>query len=217
MKRFYLALPILAVSAGVARADGTHAASLDETNAAPLSWSLELGAGAGASRDDGFTDRLADFGYNQGAPLKGQLSFTLERVIGEHARVIGELAYLDGNRYVRDRDGASRFVYKWQTYGAMVGSRFAIDSRSWLEEFVELKAGATVGRSALTQDDVMTTRNTDLGFVLSAAIGSHMMPWRRFGFSWRFGYQVAPTLTNELGDTHDSGGLFGSVAARFRF
>jgi hypothetical protein len=55
------------------------------------------------------------------------------------------------------------------------------------------------------------------GYALIGALGFHLMPWERFGFTFRASFVYAPAIDNLLGEEHDSGGQFYSLGVRKEF
>jgi hypothetical protein len=58
-------------------------------------------------------------------------------------------------------------------------------------------------------------RDTYWGYHIGVAAGLQLRPWERFGFYGRMSLVYAPVIDNLIGDTHDSGGLFGTAGVVF--
>lgn len=92
--------------------------------------------------------------------------------------------------------------------------------------FIELYAQGAVGFSLAVSTLVTgspkssvseSTADTSFGFVLGGHAGAALAFPGPLVFYLQGGYEHAPTLSNLVGDRHDSGGLSTLIGARFRF
>jgi opacity protein-like surface antigen len=71
----------------------------------------------------------------------------------------------------------------------------------------------TYGRTSYQEVDAATSvvksddGTSNFGYALRAAAGLAWMPWRHLGISGELNATYAPTVSNLIGDVHDSGGL----------
>ncbi|HMI90072.1 MAG TPA: hypothetical protein VK509_01860, partial [Polyangiales bacterium] len=184
---------------------------------------LELSLGAGSASHGAFTDRLEDFGFTEQQFLEGAfLRFTLAGTLqlDEHLSAVAELRNLDRRRYERDLlEGASADPlerFDWWSYALGGYVRAHVDLGGDLFRlFAQLGGGLGLVQSELAGDEARHVER-DVGPQLAAGAGAFYMPARHFGFGLQLSYAYAPTLSNEIGDHHDSGGLGLFVTLRYR-
>jgi hypothetical protein len=182
-------------------------------------WVLQAGLGAIAARDDRYIGRLQDFGFHDtiylGLP---RLSLSLSRALTRHLAVGVEVASLDERVFKRESSSTTlsgqdeRFW--WATYAA---GAFALANypfwRDHLIPYARAGVALTFARTSYQEIDAASgavlsdDTGSNFGYALRAAAGIGVMPWRRFGFFSELNATYAPTVSNLIGDTHDSGGL----------
>lgn len=204
-------------------------------------WSIEGAAGFMARNEDGYTDRLREFGYARptvyglfdasfGLP-RGRFSGGVFKGIAPYVSLGGEISSLGGNRFTRatgvDNDLSRAFgatgphdEFEYHAYGASAAVRamayLVRGRRSYLSAFAQLNAGATLGLTSLTLVDGDTESETHWGFLVGAHGGLLVQTGGAFGIFARGGYDYAPTIRNLIGDTHDVGGPAGQLGVRVR-
>lgn len=190
---------------------------------------VEGGVGVNFRTEDGYTRRLNEFGYAAEAPIVGVRSPHLRASLGVSKGLIPHLALgvqlhtLTGDEYRRNVS-SSEDRFSWDAYGL---SGFVRASSSPLgsgktsaDLYGIASLGLTLGATTLTTGSVAggpteTTRATHGGFVIGGFGGVHVTLGRVVGLFFQGGYEYAPTITNQLGETHDSGGP--SVQSGLRF
>ncbi|HTM21281.1 MAG TPA: caspase family protein, partial [Kofleriaceae bacterium] len=110
--------------------------------APPARWSIEVGAGALFPRDDGFVDRLADFGYTEKwQVIDGQLSLAVAWEKTDRLAVVAELQRMDGRTYQRDSQPSYQ-EYRFGTAGLTLSARASYPlARGILVPFAQAGAG----------------------------------------------------------------------------
>jgi opacity protein-like surface antigen len=128
-----------------------------------------------------------------------------------------ELASLDERVFRRDSTTTlsgqnERFWWAAYELGADARAEFPI-WRDHLIPYVRGGVALTFARTSYQEIDAATNvvksddRGSNFGFALRAGAGLAWMPWRHFGFSGEINATYAPTVSNLIGDVHDSGGL----------
>jgi hypothetical protein len=180
---------------------------------APARWAIEIGAGGLIGRDDGFVDRLEDFGYSQDwGIINEHLSLAVAWERTERFALVGELARMDGRSFRRESDPSYQ-QYRFATVGLSLSGRLAYPVLDGLfVPYVQAGAGVGTANDALEihDGDTMestTTRERYWGPLLTASAGLRLQPWDHVGGFGRIGWTYAPVIDNLIGDTHDSGGL----------
>jgi hypothetical protein len=216
----------------VFRGAGCREVALDEGVAkgrlmAPT-WGLEAALGfSGGGVEDGYTDRLSDFGYRRQIGLfdsDPHLELTVTRYLGSRVHLAATYLSLASDDYVRDGDTEIE-TFEWGAAGLVAAARITYPMLwEWpsgrpggIIPFAEAGAGVSYARSQLRIGGMDSTDETHWGYIVSAAAGGQLMLIPAFGFYAKVRYAVAPTLENLLGDTHDVGGVFASFGLRTTF
>ena len=175
-------------------------------------WAIEFANGFLYGREDAFTSRLEDFGYesNRDGDAELALEFTLYRHASQHVWIGLSALTLASNSYRRDGDTEIQ-EYSWSSFGFLASLLYERPIAHYksgnpaLIPFVEGAAGLTRSSTQLSvglRDD----NKVDYGFAVSAAAGVQWMFVPGFGLFAKGRYAAAPTINNLLGDTHDVGG-----------
>lgn len=180
-------------------------------------WSFEAGLGFGQPRSDAYTARLGDFGYEDDLFVNPHYSLAVAYRVVPHLEVLGSLTRLGEGDFTRRGDTESQF-FDWSTHGIDLRVRGTYPlAGGVLVPFGEVGGGAARSKTSLQLGSHPADRQVFWGYQLGAAAGSHLMPWRHVGFTAKLSYVYAPVIDNELGETHDSGGVFFSLGARATF
>jgi hypothetical protein len=182
-------------------------------------WVLEAGLGASTARNDRYIGRLEDFGFHDtiyfGLP---RFSLSLTRALTRHLAVGFEVASLDERVFKRESSSTTlsgqNERFWWAAYAA---GAFALANypfwRDHLIPYARAGVAVTFARTSYQEINAATRAvqsddtASSFGYALRAAAGLGVMPWRHFGFFAETNATYAPTVSNLLGDTHDSGGL----------
>lgn len=181
-------------------------------------WRIEFSAAIGSERDDEFVQTLRDFelvdqdGYTA---LGATVTRELWRTRRANAFVGGYLQRGTSPTWERETELAPlRFNWSTWTVGGMARFEHKLLGRMFV--FGEASAGLAIGRTRfIDQEDVMT-KEVYFGLATSVAGGLGV---RSSDTDLTLGmrYSRAPTIENEFGQTHDSGGAFLGIAAAYRF
>ncbi len=176
-------------------------------------WQFALTGQIGAERNDDFVQTLRDFGYRDeigpGVELRAALDREWYRSGNLALAFGGQLLWRSAPRWTRDTELAPlRFSWSTTAACASVRAKLYLTDRNYLH--LANCLGVAVGRSRLLDQNDLATRNTDVGVFEGARLGiSHE---RLFGTPIEIGigggYSFAPVVKNDIGDTHDSGGVF---------
>ena len=175
---------------------------------------FELTLFAGPERRDGYTDTLMNFGYaEQGLiPLNRGLGALYLRQMTPHLWLGGNGSYELSPEW-RRTDSDTSLATDWSTSRAMVYGR-AIQmagDHGFLGTFgvyAQAGLGLALARSHFKDVDDHWTSETDLGLAVTAGAGLKLeSPWFE-GWGGTLGYEFAwsPSVTNDIGDRHASGG-----------
>jgi hypothetical protein len=204
-------------------------------------WAIEAGVGAMARVDDGFTRRLATFGYEQERGLfdpRVRASVALSKGLVPHVAVGILATTLSGDTY-RRKLGDSDDRYHFDAYGAGVFVRFStsfLDFRGdyraafdqvltphglHIDVYLQLGGGVTLGTSNLSIGSSAngaseSSSATDFGYMIGGAAGVALVTSGLFAFYIQPGADYAPTTKNLLGDVHDAGGFNVQTGLRFQ-
>lgn len=188
---------------------------------------IEVFAVLGPERRDAYTDTLEAFGYEEEfLGLSAGLGVSATRRIDRRVWVGGAVSFVQAPEW-RRRDTDTELSVAWNTTTFMAVARgvqpFAETGLlSRLGVYGHLGAGLALGRTEFVGADGMTTHEGFVGPALAAGAGLHFgwpgvssrVPGFAMPLSATLGYELgyAPTIDNEIGDTHGSGGhrfLFG--------
>ena len=180
-------------------------------------WIVQAALGAIAARNDAYIQRLQDFGFHDtiyfGIP---RFSVQAARPLTRHLALGLELASLDERVFRRDSTTTlsgqnERFWWAAYSLGADARAEYPI-WRDRLIPYARAGLALTYGRTSYQEIDAATNgrerrRHVDLRLRAARRRGAGVMPWRHFGFSGELNATYAPTVSNLIGDVHDSGGL----------
>jgi len=181
-------------------------------------WIVQAALGGIAARNDGYIHRLQDFGFHDtiyfGLP---RFSVQVARPRTRHFALGLELASLDERVFRRDSTTTlsgqnERFWWAAYQLGADARAEYPI----WRDHLIPYLRGGialTFARTSYQEIDAATNvvksddGGSNFGFALRAGAGLAWMPWRHLGFFGEINATYAPTVSNLIGDMHDSGGL----------
>jgi hypothetical protein len=182
-------------------------------------WVLHAALGAIGVRNDRYVTRLTDFGFQDsiyfGVP---RFSLAAARPVRRYAGAGVELGSLDERAFRRHSATTTlsgqdeRFWWASYALTAFVLAEYPL-WRDHLIPYARAGGGITLGRTSYQEIDPDThavkseLATTDVGYLLRAAAGIAVMPWRHVGLFAEANATRAPTVGNRLGDVHDSGGL----------
>ena len=185
---------------------------------ARTAYSLELGVGFGNGFHDRYTDRLADFGYQEHVGLVPlRYSLTAGRALGEYFELLLRFEPLDSGEWRRTLiaagDEEKTQTYRWSTYAVDAQLRVQLplfDGK--LTPYAQ--GGIGLAWAGTSLDD---QSKTFFGYFLGMGAGVQAMPWRHFGFWAELGYATAPVIENLSAELHDSGGFAMTTGLRAAF
>ena len=210
-------------TAGCADVEAVAVAAKGPGRAPRARWIVQASLGAIAARNDVYVQRLQDFGFHDtiyiGLP---RLSVQAARPLTRHFAVGLELATLDERVFRRDSTttlSGQNERFWWAAYA--LGADGRGEYPLWGDRLIPYaRAGIalTYGRTSYQEIDAATNavksddRGSHIGYALRAAAGLALMPWHRagwrhFGVAAELNATYAPTVSNLIGDVHDSGGL----------
>lgn len=194
-------------------------------------WFLELGLTGSSQPNDAFTDTLERFRYepkygfsplgafkreDQQLFLDGAVGFAVHRNLSLFARYDA----FERRAFYRRLAGpglgldSREDIYEWHTRAGSFGARGRL--HLWQEYIVaiaDLSVGLAISRSTYSYGQEQE-RDWHFGPALRAAAGMTFAFNDHFGCYVQGGYAVVRALSNEIGDTHNDGGYFGSFGLR---
>jgi hypothetical protein len=195
-------------------------------------WAVEGGFGFMSRVEDAFTRSLTQFGYE---PTRGIIELPraratrgVSRGLFPHLALGLQIGTLAGDTYKRGI-GDSDDEFSFNAYGASAFIRastalagVAAPGSAHLDLYGQVGGGVTLGFATLktgsTRTDASeTSSETHWGYSIGGALGLLLATRGPFAFYLQGGYDHAPTVTNQLGETHDAGGPSGQLGLRFRF
>jgi hypothetical protein len=193
-------------------------------------WFLELGVSGSAQRDDGYVQTLEQFRYQRGYKVgllgtvkpEDRLLF-METALGfavhRNLSLLGRFDTFEKRVFHRQLSGPNwegrKDVFDWRSQAVSLGARARLPL--WQEYIVvvaELSVGLGISRSTYEADGD-ASKSWDFGPALRGAFGFNFGS-DHFGVYLMSGYALVRSLKNEIGDTHDDGGFFGSLGLRLR-
>ncbi|MBK9036929.1 MAG: caspase family protein [Myxococcales bacterium] len=166
-------------------------------------WLAATTFGLGASRADGYTQRLEDFGYHKQLGVGARLGVDVLRRVHPHVLVGGSAALVGGDEWRRDTD-LEPLTIQWNT--ATVGPLGRVELRTGpVAGFAQLGAGLAITGATFRDQQGQAADELHAGPYAGAALGVEWMPWATVGFTGRVEGSYAPSLPNLLGDRHDTG------------
>ncbi|MBX3221951.1 MAG: caspase family protein [Labilithrix sp.] len=202
--------------------------------AAAAPWQIESGLGVLWRQEDAFTARLNEFGYRYKEPFlsmkapRWRFHAGASKGILPHVSVGAYVHTLGGDRYERTLSDSDDW-FSWDTYGVsgfIRASTVPIGRMSPRSSFIELYAQGAIGLSlGVTTLSTGSSRapareestDTHWGWVLGGHAGAAFATRGPVIFFLQGGYEYAPTISNLVGDVHNSGGPSAQIGARLRF
>jgi len=185
-------------------------------------WRIRVAAGLGGEHHDDFTRTLENFGYHEDFGPASELSGSVQREWIRSGRLSlsfgGMLLTRTAPSWQRDTE-LSPLRFSWSTTAvcASAEGQLFLTHHGYL--FLDNCLGVAVGRTRLLDQEDKATRDTRAGVFESATVGFGSE--RLFGlpvdFSMAAGYSVARAIRNDIGDTHDSGGVFLGIGVGYTF
>jgi uncharacterized caspase-like protein len=198
-------------------------------------WFLELSAGSTRyARNDAYEQRLDDFGYQRGGDA---FVGTIDLEVALGRRLLPNLAVglgyfdLDALSYESKTDSSRTFELDAAGAWAFAQGDLFLGERRFLNLFLRGGVGYAFADSVFAAREVLpesaqgdiaeSAGLTDVedsygGALLGAALGVQVNLGTVFGLQLQGRYTYAPIVDNELGDTHDVGGLSVMFGLRFR-
>jgi hypothetical protein len=179
---------------------------------------IELLAHMGGERQDAFTETLENFGYKEKFldPNSG-IALTGLRRVSRYVWLGGTGAYESSPVWTHDTDGLYPHRFEWglMTLAATGRAEAPIGEGgilSTVKVYTQLHAGLGIGRTMLRDQDGAEITDRFYGPAVSVSAGLLLGAndngrWAR-GAAMSLGYQFeyAPVITNELDETHATGG-----------
>ncbi len=190
---------------------------------------LESSLGVFQARESDYTQRLGEFGFEDGAQLFPSMAITGTAVWSFQRNLAGlvTVGNLDMDLWSREFEHSDapdeKHVYHWETWRAALAARASLPLlRGWFTPYVQAGGGPALGLS--TYED-RTEHSEEMerhwGLHLTGAAGLQLMPtfgtWRHVGLFNQVEFSWAPVMENLLGDKHDGGGLMVSLGVRAGF
>lgn len=181
-------------------------------------WALEFGVGGVFGLSDDYNQRLEHFGFEKELfQVDEFLSFNAALMYSFTPHVSLVLGYnrLDSSSYNRSvydlQHAKHQQAFSWSAHGITVSARGTLPLldgllNPYLQAGIGFGWGLTEYKDPLQGADTAIDDEVQWGYVLSAALGLHVMPWKHFGFFAQGSYTRAPLMGNLIGDVHDSGG-----------
>ncbi|HEU0034781.1 MAG TPA: caspase family protein [Kofleriaceae bacterium] len=191
----------------------TNEAFVDSTRKGQLfvpNWRFAVDLTLGNERDDAFVQTLRDFGYREDRSLSSAWSASVFRNTERYGISAGGFArYVGGPAWSRDTE-LSPLRFEWWT--AAFGPALHLEKRVTrrLSTHADVDAGLAISRTHFVDQDDKASRDTFFG--PSATLGAGFafrgiwLDELAFTFDVRGTWQ--PVIENDIGDTHDSGGIF---------
>lgn len=178
-------------------------------------WRFAATLGLGASRSDGYTERLEEFGYDKQLTVATRLGVDGTYRVHRNLRVGGQVVLIGGDEWRRGTD-REPLTMEWNTLALAALGR-AEHTEGSITGFAQAGLGVAITGSTFHDQDGATTEELHAGPYGSVAIGFEWLPWSSLGFTARADGNYAPSLPNLVGDRHDTGLLglsFGMVFTR---
>ena len=169
----------------------------------PYHFSLVLGLGG--FRDDGYTDRLEEFGYGSQKLVAEHVALGGLYRVHHNVLVGGQVALLGGQEWQRATT-MQPLNQKWSTYTA--GGVGRVELGETFVGYAQLGAGLAVTHERFSDQDGDSTSDAHAGVYVDGALGVDWMFGDSWGVTVRSTASFSPSLPNLIGDRHDAG-LFG--------
>lgn len=189
-----------------------------ETDLGPQ-WGIEVGMNMRGMPKDAYTDRLKSFGYERSTEID-IVDFQLKghRRISPYLSLGGSLGRIQSRHFDRHTDGASTYYFRWSTWHTSALARIRTNWQSRFQFFGEASLGLSWARSTLSEENKDREVNeTHYGFAASGSAGFTLMAASYIGLVMAVGYGVAPTIANELDETHVGAGFVFNSGLRTTF
>jgi hypothetical protein len=175
---------------------------------------LEVAGLLGGERDDTYTKRLIDLGYNEDGSVSAGLSILGLRQIHEKIWVGGMGTIESGPSYSRQADAGfspQRFTWNLTTIGLVAHGQQPLGSSGLAARtsiYARVGAGVAMARTEFKDIMDVATDQTFFGPSLLMGAGLHFDSGSpgRLGVSMGYQFDYAPVIDNLIGDTHASGG-----------
>jgi hypothetical protein len=187
-------------------------------------WAAEFGLGFMTRTSDGFAQRAEAFGYqDQGSALglpSIRATVGVSRTLAPHLAGVFQFGTLSNDSFSRSIENQTDTVSVSAYGGAIYLRAFTDVVGRVLGIYGQAGAGLTIG---FLEDQTQQTgvppssTNTYYGYLISVAGGMTIRMPQVAMLYLQVGYDLAPAITDLVGDTHDSGGVSGVVGMRFRF
>ena len=176
--------------------------------------SAEFAFGGFMGLNDEYNERLEDFGFDPGLWGGSGMHFHASLLYHIDANFAVALSYSTLDRGEYRRDAFSRDEVRREDRFDWTAHRIGLELRAglplldgWLTPYLQAGGGATIATSKIDIAEGESQQETHWGWHISVAAGLQFMPWRHLGMFGQAGYVFAPSLENEQGDQHNSGGF----------
>jgi hypothetical protein len=221
--------PVTVPKTGVAAVDPATCDDMPQVEAAAKGgfhdgrrMTLAVTLGLGGERDDGYIDRLAEFGYDRNLSPWSRLSIAGRWRRSPHVELGVAVGVTASPTWTRETTGGGEPLrFSWATYGVIATAR--LDHRPGFMPntriYTQLGAGLGIGRTTLRDETDRAFHDTSLGPVLTAGVGlAWDFPWQRaLSLGLGFTFAFAPVLTNQIDDRHLGVGQFLELDVAYRF
>jgi hypothetical protein len=185
-------------------------------------WSIETGAGHLWSGQDDYNRTLEGFGFEDTEKLidwRPSFFITGTYHFSRYVSVAVNFHLLDDDDYERwawDMNHNARLQkFSWQAYALGVYLRGTLPLfNDVLRPYVQAGCGLALGFTDYKDPDKGNDGESHLGYLLGAAAGVQLMPWRYFGWYAEASFVTAPVIGNDVGENHDSGGVLFQLGLR---
>jgi hypothetical protein len=175
----------------------------------------EVGGGLLATRNDGFTERIADFGFDPGdeAPIVGTWS------LGVAWSPLRNLALVAGAGSLEQRTasrtlGSHEDQFAWNSHRLDLAVRGQLPLlHGHLSPYAQVGGGLAWSASHFRADGD-SERELHAGPELALAVGLQEAIGHHFGLLQQLGWATAPALPDLIGDVHDNGGISAILGLR---
>jgi hypothetical protein len=184
-------------------------------------WFLEGGVALGSVPHDAYNKTVEQFRFQEDnagdvLSLEGAIGVSLLR----HLSLVSRFDRLEGRRYSRSLqgpDGESRDErFNWVTRAVSLGARARLPFfKEWVVGMAELDVGLGFARSEMSGDNLHSIQH-HYGPVLRGVLGLTFGITEHFGAYACGGYVYAPVTDNDIGQTHNDGGVTIATGLRLR-
>jgi hypothetical protein len=180
-------------------------------------WSLELTLGFGGTREDDYTHRLNEFGFQSSMFWNANLYWQIAvgRQLHRNFSVLVDVRDYEATSFTRELrstdDPDMQQHFRWATYALGLHLRAHVDLGDSFRAFVQ--AGTALG---YVRSNLDGHGEDHFGPVASTTAGLIWMVVPNGGFILQAHYSYVPVLANELGEHRNGGGASVSLGFRFR-